>query len=198
MNVENIHRKLYLMPALMLLLSGLIFSSCSKEDDDTRGSTLIKQYGLTGKYRFQVMPTMMGTIPIATGTVDGTVTDDGNGVLRLRFSGFRANPMPFEMSVDAQFTVSETAKGLMIQSIDGKGFFDADPPVGGVDPNDDPGFEIPEEALQQGLHSNGKSKISGVFEKNPNGSGTMQYDLKLDPGIALPVIVIIKSVQKLN
>jgi len=172
--------------------------SCSKEDEDTGGSTLIKQYGLTGQYRFQVIPTMMGTIPIATGTVDGAVSDEGNGILRLRFNGFRANPMPFEMSVDASFTISETAKGLLVQNVEGKSFFDADPPAGGADPDKDPGFEIPEEALKKGLHSNGKSKLTGTIDKNPNGSGAMQYDLKLDPAVSLPVVVIIKSVQKLN
>lgn len=183
---------------LFFLLSGLMLFSCSKEDEDTGGSTLIKQYGLTGQYRFQVIPTMMGTIPIATGTVDGTVSDEGNGILRLRFNGFRANPMPFEMSVDASFTISETAKGLLVQNVEGKSFFDADPPVGGADPDVDPGFEIPEEALKKGLHSNGKSKLTGTIDKNPNGSGAMQYDLKLDPAVSLPVVVIIKSVQKLN
>ncbi|WP_433896380.1 hypothetical protein [Sphingobacterium mizutaii] len=183
---------------LFFLLSGLMLFSCSKEDEDIGGSTLIKQYGLTGQYRFQVIPTMMGTIPIATGTVDGTVSDEGNGVLRLRFNGFRANPMPFEMSVDASFTISETAKGLLVQNVEGKSFFDADPPAGGADPDVDPGFEIPEEALKKGLHSNGKSKLTGTIDKNPNGSGAMQYDLKLDPAVSLPVVVIIKSVQKLN
>lgn len=183
---------------LFFLLSGLMLFSCSKEDEDIGGSTLIKQYGLTGQYRFQVIPTMMGTIPIATGTVDGTVSDEGNGVLRLRFNGFHANPMPFEMSVDASFTISETAKGLLVQNVEGKSFFDADPPAGGADPDVDPGFEIPEEALKKGLHSNGKSKLTGTIDKNPNGSGAMQYDLKLDPAVSLPVVVIIKSVQKLN
>ncbi len=183
---------------LFFLLSGLMLFSCSKEDEDTGGSTLIKQYGLTGQYRFQVIPTMMGTIPIATGTVDGTVSDEGKGVLRLRFNGFRANPMPFEMSVDASFTISETAKGLLVQNVEGKSYFDADPPAGGADPDVDPGFEIPEEALKKGLHSNGKSKLTGTIDKNPNGSGAMQYDLKLDPAVSLPVVVIIKSVQKLN
>lgn len=183
---------------LFILLSGLILFSCSKEDEETSGSTLIKQYGLTGQYRFQVIPTMMGTIPIATGTVDGTVSDEGNGILRLRFNGFRANPMPFEMSVDASFTISETAKGLLVQNIEGKSFFDADPPAGGADPDVDPGFEIPEEALKKGLHSNGNSKLTGTIDKNPNRSGAMQYDLKLDPAVSLPVVVIIKSVQKLN
>ena len=196
MFTNSIIRKLtYFM---FFLLSGLMLFSCSKEDEDTGGSTLIKQYGLTGQYRFQVIPTMMGTIPIATGTVDGTVSDEGNGVLRLRFNGFRANPMPFEMSVDASFTISETAKGLLVQNVEGKSFFDADPPADGADPDVDTGFEIPEEALKKGLHSNGKSKLTGTIDKNPNGSGAMQYDLKLDPAVSLPVVVIIKSVQKLN
>ncbi|MGO3654850.1 MAG: hypothetical protein ACTJFN_10825 [Sphingobacterium sp.] len=198
MNAKPIYRQSAFLPLLMLLGCGLMLSSCSKEGEDIGGSTLIKQYGMTGKYRFQVIPAMMGTIPIATGTVDGTVTDEGNGILRLRFTGFRASPMPFEMSVDSRFSVTETSKGLMVHNVDGKGYFDANPPADGFDPDDDPGFEIPDEALEQGLHSNGNSKISGVFEKNPNGSGTMQYDLKLDPGVALPVVVVIKSVQKLN
>lgn len=196
MFTNSIIRKLTYL--LLLLLSGLMLFSCSKEDEDTGGTTLIKQYGLTGQYRFQVIPTMMGTIPIATGTVDGIVSDEGNGVLRLRFNGFRANPMPFEMSVDASFTISETAKGLLVQNVEGKSFFDADPPAGGADPDGDPGFEIPEEALKIGLHSNGKSKLTGTIDKNPNGSGAMQYDLKLDPAVSLPVVVIIKSVQKLK
>lgn len=196
MFTTSIIRKLTYL--LLFLFSGLLLFSCSKEDEDTGGSTLIKQYGLTGQYRFQVIPTMMGTIPIATGTVDGRVSDEGNGVLRLRFNGFRANPMPFEMSVDASFTISETAKGLLVQNVEGKSYFDADPPAGGADPDVDPGFEIPEEALKKGLHSNGKSKLTGTIDKNPNGSGAMQYDLKLEPAVSLPVVVIIKSVQKLN
>ncbi|WP_312137077.1 hypothetical protein [Sphingobacterium sp.] len=198
MNIKTINRKIALIPLLFGLAGIIFFSSCSKNDDDVGGDTLIKRYGLTGKYRFQVTPTMMELFPVTTGSIDGTVTDEGNGVLRLRFSKFRANPMPFDMTVDAQFTVAETAKGLKIHNVEGTGYFDADPPAGGTKPGENPGFEIPEEALQQGLHSNGKAKITGLFEKNPDGSGSMQYDLKLDPGVALPVVVMIKSIQKLN
>lgn len=177
----------------MLLLGGLMLSSCSKEDDDTSSSTLIKQYGLTGKYRFMIVPTIMGTVPVTAGTVDGTITEESNGVLRLRFKGFRASPMPFEMTVDAQFTITESANGLTVHNVDGKGFFDADPPEGGANPDDDPGFQIPEESLEKGLHSNGNSKISGVYKNS-----TKQMELELDPAVQLPVIIKINTVQKLN
>lgn len=190
MNTKT-YKKFALLPLLMLLLGGLMLNSCSKEDDDTSSSTLIKQYGLTGKYRFSVSPAMAGIV-VATGTVDGTIIEEGNGVLRLRFSGFQASPMPFEMSVDTQFTVTETPNGLMIHNVNGKSYFDANPPAGGADPNDND-WNLPPEALEQGLHSNGNSIVNGVYKNS-----TKKLELELDPAVQLPVKIKINTVQKLN
>ncbi|MGV8093674.1 MAG: hypothetical protein AB2L24_17585 [Mangrovibacterium sp.] len=199
MKVKRIFKRMIGVPGLLLLLFYVGLSSCSKEVEEENSASLIKKYGLAGKYRFQVIPTLMGTVPMTTGTIDGTLTDEGNGVLRLRFTRFNAPPMPFNMTVDLQMTFTESSRGLHVHNVEGKSFFDADPPEGvdEIDPDDVPGgMEIPSEALKEGLHSNGKSVVSGEYKPAPDG--TMQFDLELDPAVGLPVIIRIETLKKLN
>lgn len=190
MKINN--KKQKIVQLFIIFLFTVIVCSCSK-DDDNIGEDLIEQYDLVGNYNFNVTPTLMGGNVVTKGTIYGVITDEGNGVLRLRFNGFHASPMPFEMSVDVQFTVTESSSGLLVHAVEDKGYFDADPPAGGVDPDAETGFEIPDEAQEQGLHSNGKSIISGVYKNE-----TKQLDFELDPAIGLPVIVKIQTIQKLN
>ncbi len=191
--MKTIVKKWFSIPGLLLLLCTLGFNSCSEEDETVDSATLIKRYGLVGAYTFSVSP-LLGGIAVTTGTINGTITDEGNGVLRLVYSGFQASPMPFAMSVDVQMTLSESSKGLTVHNVDGKGFFDADPP-------DDPSsvgdvWELPEEALAQGVHSGGASVISGEYKAATDGN--MQFDLVLDPAVNLPVTISIKTIKKLN
>jgi len=181
MNRKNTCKKIATI-TLMVLIGNFLLCSCSKDDVIVEEKNLIKEYGLVGKYEFQVSPVgMMGAL--TTGTIEGTINEEESGVLRLRFSGFRAKPMPYEMSVDVQFTVTEISQGLMVHAVEGKGYFDAVPPAGDSDSD-------------EGLHSNGKAKIVGQYK--PNEKGEMQMDLELDPEVDLPVVIDIETVKKLH
>lgn len=198
MNTLKLHLSFALITLLILLFGTFLLSSCSKDVDEIKPKTLFEQYDLLGKYRFRVTPLMMGTMPITTGKIDGTITDEGNGILRLRYNKFRANPMPFEMTVDLQFTITEKENEFTVHNVEGKSFFNADPPAEGVGPIDIPGIELPPGAEHQGLKSNGKSKISGFIKKTVDPSDSIKFNLKLDPAVGLPVVISILSLEKLD
>ena len=93
-------------------------------------------------------------------------------------------------------------EGLGVENIGGD--FDADLPEGEsvIDPNDVPdGIEIPEDALTKGIHSNGKSSISGSYKMMDNLYNTQQamnFDLNLEPNVGLPVVVNIRTNRKVK
>lgn len=176
--------------AFYALLFCLVLSSCSKDKNEVDPSKLIKKYELAGNYQFTVSPMLFGQTVLATGTIDGTIKEEEKGVLRMRFSGFKADPMPFKMNMDVQFTVAENSKGLSVSSVREKGFFNAVRPEDGVeiDSTDIPGgLELTEEELNQGLHSNGKSILKGAYDSST------EFNLELDPVIGLPMTIRIKA-----
>ncbi len=188
-NKNGLHR------VCLTLLSCFIIFSCSKEDDTISSAALIEQYNPMGTYTFSVSPTMGGAT-VTTGTVKGSITNEGNGVLRLVFSGFQASPMPFSMQVDVQFALDLSGNNIIINPKEGKGFFSAMPPENTTSVNDNPMLgNLPEYALENGLYSEGKSIISGFYK--PDKNGDMQFELTLNPAVELPVIVKITSLNKL-
>lgn len=184
----------YTLKASILLFLLLGFGSCSKENEDLNSADLIQRYGLAGAYTFQVTPLAMGLSPVTSGTINGLITHEGNGVLRLVYSGFQEAPMPFAMSVDIQFTVRESPKGLSVEHVPGKGYFNADKPDNGI-PIDDI-WELPPDAVKEGVHSNGKSITTGDILNL--GKEKQQFDLKLDPAVNLPVAISIRTLKKIH
>ncbi|PCH73164.1 MAG: hypothetical protein COB98_11005 [Flavobacteriaceae bacterium] len=184
---------------LFILLS---LTGCNKELEDIDGETLIEQYQLSGRYKIQITPKMMGIAAITTGAHDAILTHEGGDVLRLKFTGFQKSPMPFKMSVDILMRIKPGPKGsLRIENIGGD--FDADLPEGASVINQDdlpPGMEIPEDALVNGLHSNGDSFIAGVYEKmeTPTGEKLLNFNWNLDPNVGLPVVINIKTIKKME
>lgn len=180
----------------------LAFIGCSDELEELDGATLIQQHELAGKYKVQITPKMMGLAAITSGEHDAELINEGDGVLRLKYSGFREPPMPFEMSVNVLMRVKPGPNGeLILENIGGD--FDADLPEGVsvIDPNDaPPGIEIPEDALANGIHSNGKSSISGVYKMLTGKDGTeaMNFEWNLEPNVGLPVVVNIRTNSKIE
>jgi hypothetical protein len=187
---------------VMTLVLGLVFTRCTDELDELDGAALIESYNIPGKYKVQITPLMLGLIPVTTGEHDAELINEGDGVLRLIFSGFNKDPMPFEMSVDILMQITPGANGtLIVENIGGD--FDANLPEGEVtiDPDDIPeGIEIPDDALISGLHSNGDSTISGEYIITDNEDGTQSgyFDWVLVPNVGLPVTVGIKTNNKIE
>lgn len=185
---------------VMALVLGLTLIGCTKELDELDGATLIERYNLPGNYKVQITPKMLGVSPVTTGEHDAELINEGDGVLRLKFSGFRRDPMPFEMSVDILMRIEPGANGgLVVENIGGD--FDADAPGGVsiIDPNDIPeGIEVPEEALVGGLHSNGESVIAGnyMMMDSSDGSQSMNFSWELEPNVGLPVTIAIRTNSK--
>ena len=183
--------------ALFLSLTG-----CKDELEDIEGARLIQEYNLAGRYKIQITPKMMGIFAVTSGEHDAEFIDEGDGVLRLKFTGFKKDPMPFEMSVDILMLIKPGAKGgLRVENIGGD--FDADLPEGKsvIDPNDAPdGIEIPKDALTKGIHSNGGSFISGNYKMmdNPDNTQAMNFDLNLEPNVGLPVVIAIRTNRKVK
>lgn len=186
----------------MLLATLFLFTNCSKELEDLNGASIIEQQNLAGKYIIQISPKLMGLAAITTGEHEAELIHEGDGILRLKFSGFREKPMPFQMSVDIRMRAKPGSNGgLLIENIGGD--FDADLPDGVdvIDPNDAPdGIEIPEDALVNGLHSNGQSTITGKYHmiNTPNGKDAMNFDWQLQPNVGLPVVVAIQTKRKIK
>lgn len=189
------------MGILLMLMITVFFVGCSKNDDVKDSATLIKEYNLAGNYKVEITPKLMGTTAVTTGKHNAELTDEGNGVLRLRYSGFRAAPMPFEMSVDLKMSVKLISNDkLEIVNIGGD--FDADLPkgTGVINPDDMPnGITLPDEALKNGLHSNGKSTISGKYHKiSGSNNESMNFEWEVEPNIGLPIIISIVTISKIN
>lgn len=196
MKTRNKIWKWSMLSALALLLSGTIIS-CSK--DELTSAELIEKHHLIGNYIFQVTPTFeIGGKALAKGEVEGTITHEGNGVLRLKYDKFIADPMPFEMSVDLKMTISERGDLLLVKNVMGDNNFIASlvEGSGGIDPDDVPGgLEVPIEQLLNGIDSKGKSEVTGVIYLLENGK--IEYALDLYPNIGLPLVIKIKSIEKL-
>lgn len=193
--------------AFLILLPSLFFlvflAGCSKDKAEKMNSAaLIERYDLAGNYKIQITPRMMGTTPVATGIHDAELIDEGNGVLRLYFTGFKTSPMPFVMSVNMRMKLHKgSGEEIVVENLGGD--FDADLPGGqsAIDPDDaPPGIQLPEQALAEGFHSNGASEIEGKYKRIENGDGEQQmnFDWELHPNISLPVTVQIKTLYKLS
>ncbi len=187
----------------LVLVFSVILVGCSDTLEDLDGAALIRKHKLVGTYKVQITPKMMGIAAVTTGEHNAEISDEGNGVLRLKFSGFQKKPMPFEMSINMLMRVKPGPNGaLRIENMGGD--FDADLPEGEtvIDPNDVPeGIEVPEDALVNGLHSNGASSISGDYKmmKDLDGKGaSMNFDLNLEPNVGLPVVVSIRTNKKIK
>lgn len=189
-------KKIWILGILLIGLSPS-FTSCSNDDDGPSSVSLIEEYNLPGTYSIEISSAFMGNTPIASGTHQAVMTNEGNGILRLQFGGFNTPPMPFVMSVDVQMTFNKSNQKLIVHNVDGNSYFDANVPPGvEIDPNNlPPGLELPPEALENGLHSNGNSIVSGEYKML---DGTMQFNLDIDPAIGLPIIINIKTIEKLN
>ncbi|MEA4917402.1 hypothetical protein [Proteiniphilum sp.] len=178
------------------LFFGLVLISCSKDNDGMDGKELIQKYDLAGTYTAQITPAFMGTNPVASGEHTIYFDDLGDGRLRLHFEKFRVGSMPFEMNVDIVMNVKE-GSGNTVLFEGSNGTFKADPPNGGeIDPDDLPdGIQLPDGA-EAGLYSN-KATISGAYgEIEKNGQKALHYDLKLIPGVALPIEILIYTKAK--
>jgi len=79
--------------------------------------------------------------------------------------------------------------------VEGKGFFDADVPPGQtIDPSNlPPGIQLPDGALQDGLHSEGNSSVSGKYLVDEQ-----TFELQIDPAVGLPIIINVKTTEKLD
>ncbi len=178
----------------MLIATALLFTKCDKEDDKASGAELIKEYKLAGKWKIQISP-HLGAKQLTTGEHEAMIDDEGDGILRLHYKGFRAKPMPFEMSVDVKMKVTEGSDGtLTLEKIDG-GTFDADRPAGAgpIDPSKLPdGVQFPKEALKKGVHSK-NAVVSGTYNTTSN-----TFDLTLEPNVPMPVQVKIRSIKKID
>lgn len=197
MNIKKSNQPI--IKSIYLLICLFLSISCSNDDDDGAKDsvTLIEQYKPMGTYLLTVSP-KIGNSSIATGTINGNITQEEKGILRLKFSNFQEDPMPFVMSVDVQFSLVDAAGGITVQNIPNKGFFDADPLSGSddIDPDEaTDGLNLSEEDLENGLHSNGTSIISGFYESDTDG--IMQFNLELDPAVGLPVVIHISTENKI-
>ena len=92
--------------ALFLSLTG-----CKDELEDIEGASLVQEYKLAGKYKIQITPRLMGIIAITSSEHDAEFIDEGDGVLRLKFTGFKKDPMPFEMSVNILMLIKPGPNG---------------------------------------------------------------------------------------
>jgi len=195
--MKTIRTKTTWMLGMLLIALSTSFTSCSNDDDNSSSVSLIEAHNLPGTYNIEISSAFMGSTPIASGTHQATMTNEGNGILRLQFGGFNTPPMPFVMDVDVQMTFSESDQKLIVHNVDGNSYFDANVPTGvELDPNSlPPGLELPPETLENGLHSNGNSIVSGEYKMVEE---TMQFDLDIDPAIGLPIIVTIQTIEKLN
>ncbi len=180
----------------MVLLSSITVLSCKKEGQDSIPDPVVIQT-MTGSFSAQITPAFMGTNPMATGEHTVHITDLGKGQLRLKFDQFQAAPMPFEMTVDLVMSVTNGPSNSKL--LEGKnGSFQAIPPNGGsIDPNTIPGgIQLPPGA-EKGLSSD-KATVSGVFaEIEKDGEKKWRYELKLSPGVPLPIEILIYSKNKL-
>jgi len=180
---------------ILLLFIGIGIVSC-KKDKQEDSLSLIERHGLSGTFTAQITPTFMGTNPITSDEHSVYFEDAGNGRLRMHYEKFRASPMPFEMSVDIIMTVKAGPDNTVLFE-GGGGTFKAEPPNGEeIDPNDIPeGIQLPEESL--GGLSSDKATITGTYaEVEKEGQKAWRYDLKLTPGIPLPIEVVIYSKHK--
>lgn len=197
--MKTIRKKMLRISGVLLVAFATCLTSCSDDDDakELSSAELIQQYALPGTYSIQISSSFMGNTPISAGTHQAVLTDEGNGVLRLKFGGFNTPPMPFVMAVDARMTLSSSGQQLIVHNVNGKSFFDADVPPGQTLNPDNlpPGLDLPAEALQNGLHSNGNSTISGTYQL---AGEEVQFDLTLDPAVGLPVVISITALEKLD
>lgn len=190
--------KIKLFIVFAILTSLLSFTACTDEIDDMNASQLIDSYGLAGKYQGQVTPSFMGLAPITTGKKEMYFEKQSDGTLKLHFEGFREDPMPFVMTVDITIEVRKGSNNTLILS--GKdGTFRADPPDGKpIDPSKvPPGIQLPE-GTEGGMISNIAS-ITGTYgEIEKDGEKALRFDLKLTPGLPLPVEILIYTHRKIN
>lgn len=187
----------WIMPSVLILISLLSFNAC-KKDNKLSSQEIIEKYALSGLYEFRVSPTIVFTdSPLAQGKAEVNISHDGQGNLRLQFDDFQAGVMPFIMSVDIKMKAYESKNSIELRSIAGENNFIAQLPDGstGIDPDDTPGgIVVPEDALNKGLHSQGKSVAKGTIVVK-NGNPTFTIDL--EPNVGLPLVIKLKSLEKL-
>lgn len=178
------------------VLISLQFVSCSKDKNEANGDAIIKKYNLAGTYIAQITPAYMGTTPMASGAHTVQFQDLGNGELRMYFEKFRAEPMPFEMTADITMKVEKGVNNLV--AFEGaNGVFRAEPPNGqSIDPNDIPdGIKLPE-GSENGLSSRQATVLGTYAEIEKEGQKTLRFDLKLTPGVPLPIEILIYTKNK--
>lgn len=184
---------------LVLFAALLPIFSCSEEEEDMGSKELIEHYHLAGKYLGQVTPALFGIAPITTGEHEMEFTDMGDGRLHLYYDHFQEPPMPFVMTVDIYITVKKAADNTL--KLEGeKGTFRADVPEGktAVDPKDaPPGITIPEGG-EKGMISHQAAIIGNYGEIEKKGKKAERFDLKLSPGLPLPVRILIYTHHKIN
>ncbi|MBX2922547.1 MAG: hypothetical protein KF746_10180 [Chitinophagaceae bacterium] len=177
--------------------AGLLFAACKKDKNES-ASDLIKQYKIAGTYSAQITPSFMGTNPVATGEHPIRFEDLGDGRIRMFFEKFRQDPMPFMMTVDIIMTVKKGPGNSLV--LEGKdGIFRADPPDGNaIDPDDFiPGIQLPDGA-ENGMASS-QSSISGTYEETEkDGEKALRYNLNVNPGLPLPIQVLIYTRHKIS
>lgn len=137
----------------------------------------------------------MDVKPIATGKHEIVIEDLGNGEVRLTFEQFQEPPMPFMMSMDLKISVKRGDTSTL--NLEGKnGIFKAESPSGGaIDPNDVPSGVVIPEGSENGMNSE-KATVTGVYKIQDAQNG--QFELKVVPGIPMPVHVVIKTLEKLK
>ncbi|MBD1431365.1 hypothetical protein H8B06_00885 [Sphingobacterium sp. DN00404] len=175
---------------MLLFFIGVSISSCSKEDDND-GQSLIEQYGLAGTYTAQIIPSFMGSNPMASGEHTVYFEALGDGRLRMLYEKFRADPMPFEMTVDINMSVKQGPNNSILLEGTG-GTFKALPPKGEeTDPEDIPdGIQLPPGS--EGGVSSDQASITGTYaEIEKDGQKALRYDLNLTPGVPLPIEILI-------
>jgi hypothetical protein len=181
---------------IWVLFIGIGLLSCKKDNDD--GQSLVEKYGLSGTFTARITPSFMGTNPVATGEHQIRFEDLGDGRIRMFFEKFRADPMPFEMTVDITMTVKKGPGNSLV--LEGKdGIFRADPPDGNTIEPDDfiPGIQLPDGA-ENGMSSS-QASISGTYEETEkDGEKALRYNLNVNPGLPLPIQVLIYTRHKIS
>lgn len=176
---------------ILLLFIGL--QACSSSSNDSK--SILNEYDLTGAYLAEITPIFMDVKPIATGKHEIVIEDLGNGEIRLTFEKFQEPPMPFMMSMDLKMRIKRSDASTL--SIEGKnGIFKAESPSGSaIDPNEVPSEVVIPEGSENGMNSN-EATVTGVYRIQDTKNG--QFELKVIPGIPMPVHVVIKTLEKLK
>jgi len=181
---------------LFRMVAALLPLAACNKDNGEDALSLIERHGLAGAFAAQITPTFMGESPMASGEHTVHFEATGDGRLRMHFEKFRAAPMPFEMTVDIVMEAKPGPDGTVLLE-GGEGTFRAAPPNGGaIDPGDAPaGIQLPP-GSESGLSST-EAAISGRYaEVEMDGQTAWRYDLRLSPGVPLPIEVLICTKDK--